>query len=899
MDSIKVLYIEDDRSLANLFKKKLSRLGYDVYIEYGIGEYIESISNEDYSVIFLDNDLPGYSGIDILLQLKNMNIDIPVIIITGQGNEELAVEAMKNGASDYIVKDINLNFIDKIPQLITNAVEKFKLQKSNILMHKALEKSENSLKKAQEVAMLGNWEYKPSIDELYWSDQLYKIYDIEKDDRALIAEDFYSNVHPDDLEYVQREYQKHLETGDRFNITHRFMGSDGTQKFLRQICETEFDDIGNPIISYGIVQDITKEKEAEEKLKQLNSTMQIMIDSMPFSVIVVDKNRYIRIINTHAVELLGYNSKEEIVGLTCHDILCSDALHQCPIYDLGQSVDKTERELVNRSGEIIPILKSVVKINIENQEMLLESFVDISALKKTEQELLEAKEKAEEANRAKSMFLSSMSHEIRTPLNPIIGITEALIEKSESEEQKRLLKIINSSGKSLLELINDILDISKIESGQMEMETIPFDIIETIEHVCDICYLKAKEKNLDIITQFSRGVKRKLYGDPLRVKQIVLNLLSNAIKFTSEGELTVGCREIKEDDEKVQIELYVKDTGIGIPEDKLESIFEDFTQADSSTTREYGGTGLGLSISKKLSKLMNGSITVESSVGVGSKFTVQAELKKQRTEVDGENRYNRRASDHLGEEIQLYPNSHYKGEKKKVLLVDDSENNRLVVKVFLEDYAIIIDEAENGQVALEKMDGEHYDLVFMDISMPVMDGYDTIEELRRREMEGSIPQMSVIAMTAYAFSSDSELCITHGFSDYLAKPIVKSDFYKKLYHYLPEIFSKEDSKRGKVTPKLQLNIDPMLIDYVPQFLDSLDERLDLVRSELEQNNLTVVNNHIHAIKGNAGSYGLGHISDICREIEGFISDGWSERVGDRVTDISVYIDEVREYLKDQ
>lgn len=896
-EPIRVLYIEDDQSLANLFKKKLTRMGYEVDITYGFDEISDRISDENYSIIFLDNDLPGYSGMDILLQLKHREIEIPVIIVTGQGNEEIAVEAMKNGASDYIVKDTNLEFINKMPQLINNAVETYKLKKLNREMHIALRKSEISLKKAQEVARLGNWEYKPLLDEIYWSDELYKLYDLKKEERAPTTDDFYSNVHPDDVEYVQKEYQKHLDTQERFNITHRFISSDGTIKYLRQICETDFDEEGKPIISYGIVQDITREKVAEEKLKQLNTTMQIMIDSMPFSVVVVDKNREIRIINTHAIELLGYSKKEDILGLTCHDILCSASRDRCPIFDLGQKVDKTERELVTKDGKSIPILKSVVKINIDDEEMLLESFIDISELKKTEEALVEAKERAEEANKAKSLFLSSMSHEIRTPLNPIIGMTEVLIEKAESEEQKNLLQIINASGKSLLELINDILDISKIESGQMELESINFDLLDTIEHVCDMCYLKAKEKNLDILTQFSRGINRKLYGDPLRVKQILLNLISNAIKFTLNGEITVGCRELEEDDKSVRLQIYVQDTGIGIPEDKLDHIFEDFTQADSSTTREYGGTGLGLSISRKLSRMMNGDISIESKVGEGSKFIVHLTLDKQLEEPRTDRNFKRRASDQIEEDKTLYPNTHYHGLEKRVLLVDDSENNRLVAKVFLEDHAVIIDEAENGVVALEKMESNSYDIVLMDISMPIMDGYDTIKELRKRELDKGIPNMCVIAMTAYAFSSDSEMCLNHGFTDYLSKPIIKSDFYNKLYKYFPDLFSTEKEEKKEQKVDLKLNIDPILKDYVPQYLDSLGEKIETLYNELNSKNIDAVKKIVHSIKGTAGSYGLMHITELCIEIETLINNNSIDGLSAKIAGVEDYIQQVKEYLK--
>lgn len=380
----------------------------------------------------------------------------------------------------------------------------------------------------------------------------------------------------------------------------------------------------------------------------------------------------------------------------------------------------------------------------------------------------EAKNKAETATieardavKAKQQFLSNMSHEIRTPMNAIIGFTKVVLKTDLTAKQREYLTAIKMSGDALIVLINDILDLAKVDAGKMIFEATPFKLALSISALLHLFETKIQEKNLELITEYDNTIPEVLIGDPVRLHQIIINLISNAVKFTHEGKITVTVKMVASDNEKVLIEFLISDTGIGIAEDKIVKVFENFHQASSSTARLYGGTGLGLAIVKQLVEAQHGSITVNSEIGKGSTFkflmnfnksSIQAELPEPIIELD-----------------QNVKNI-------KVLVVEDMALNQLLMKTLLDDFGFDRDIAANGRIAIEKMKLKEYDIILMDLQMPEMNGFEATDYIRNT-LKSKIP---IIALTADVTTVDVAKCRSVGMNDYIAKPVDERVLYSKI-----------------------------------------------------------------------------------------------------------------------
>ncbi|MFH1931791.1 MAG: response regulator, partial [Pseudomonadota bacterium] len=541
----------------------------------------------------------------------------------------------------------------------------------------------------------------------------------------------------------------------------------------------------------GVDKDITEHKQAEKTLRASERSQKAILDSAQAGIAIIDpETHFIIDINSTAVKMIGA-PKEDIIGKVCHKYICPSEVGRCPITDLGQEVDNSERVILTAKGESVPVLKKVIPITLNDHQYLLDSFIDISDLKRTEIELQKAKEASEVANRAKSEFLANMSHEIRTPMNGIIGMTDLALSTDLTKEQREYLDMVKVSADSLLTLISDILDFSKIEAGKLELEEIDFDLRTTMENAADMLAVRAHDKGLELACHVKPDVQTALVGDPSRLRQVIVNLAGNAIKFTEEGEIVIRAETEKEEDSSVLLHFMVSDTGIGIPPDKVEKIFEEFSQVDGSTTRKYGGTGLGLSISRQLVEMMGGRIWVESPADCRLMIedcrlndNSQSENARQSAIVNSQSKgpgstFHFTARFGLGraEARKAVRLRHLDLSGLPILIVDDNATNRLILREMTSSWGLVPAEAADGKEALVKIktafdSGKPYRLLLLDLQMPVIDGFEVAKRIKGSPYGTDV---QIILLTSAGQKGDGARCKEVGISGYLPKPVKHSE----------------------------------------------------------------------------------------------------------------------------
>ena len=698
---------------------------------------------------------------------------------------------------------------------------------------------------------------------------------------------------------------------------------------------------GNDSAVVAGLQDITERKRWEEALRQSEENFRQLVQSSPVPTVSTRmEDGVVTGVNRAFVDLMGI-SEEEAVGRAAAEYqvrpLDREALKE--VMTQRGAADGIEMELVGRDGGSIWVLASIRHLVIDGVDTLVTGLADITQTRKASLQLEQAKEAAEAASLAKSEFLANMSHEIRTPLNGIIGMTELVLGTELSAEQLDYLQSIKASGDALLQVINDILDFSKIEAGKLELDPLPFRLRDGLKSGIRALALRAQQKSLELAVRIAPDVPDHLVGDCGRLRQVIMNLLSNAVKFTDHGEvvLTVGVQARQE--QSVDLHFQVRDTGIGVPQDKLSSVFEAFVQADGSTTRTHGGTGLGLAISAQLAEMLGGRIWAESAVGKGSVFHFTAHFGLQEPErqqpaaadVDlpglralppaGQCRLGAALPQALGGDpadlvrhpggAQSRPQSPARA--LRILLAEDNPVNQKLTVRALEKAGHHVTVASDGARALSALEHADFDLILMDVQMPVLDGLAATEAIRHRE-QGSGRRTPIVAMTAHAMKGDKERCLSAGMDGYIAKPIRLAELYRVIGATAealePHTQRPEQGESCHVTFLRCEDLldrvggdEELLHDLLGLFAEEAPTMLSAIEQAVAAQDSVAIANAAHALKGSAGNFVSAGPYETARELEylgrGGTAQGAEELLARLKTELDQLIAEMQAYVADR
>lgn len=622
------------------------------------------------------------------------------------------------------------------------------------------------------------------------------------------------------------------------------------ETFIAEICRMGCDKDYEPVISVFLLDN--GNRAILFRISQIPNDMEYLIESNFFDEITFKK------------------SKDEAFYINCISYL-----EELKVLNLNRVIDKIKYEL-----SIPSRIELMMELEHKNRELVVYA-----------EGLKGAKNMAEEAAQSKAEFLANMSHEIRTPMNAILGMTH-LIQKTElTEKQRGYVDKIYKAGQHLLGIINDILDFSKIESGKMEVENIDFTIEQILDNISTFSGEKCEAKGLNLIFDVDSSLPGSLNGDPLRIGQILTNYVSNAVKFTDNGYILVKIKKEEEFEDSCLVRFEVKDTGIGMTEEQKNKLFEPFQQADTSTTRRYGGTGLGLAISKQLASLMSGEVGVSTKIGEGSTFWFTVKLiKNNQAYADDLIKSEINASIFQDEAEYI---KHISG--AKILLVEDNDLNQLLAKELLEDFNVSIDIADNGEIALKKVYEKNYDIILMDMQMPVMDGITATKELRKNTLFKDLP---IVAMTANAMIQDKDKCLKAGMNDHIAKPIKPGQLFSTISKWinlrdkvLDKVPSIEESEVNKEEMAFHIpGIDmeaglkrvlgkrktysSLLRKYAAGQKDVFD-RVEKMLSEGKWYNAQLL---VHTLKGVSGTIGANKISEKAAILEKAIKEKQSKEM---------------------
>lgn len=769
--STSVLVIDDEEIVCNTLSALLNAEGFRVVTAPSGEEGVELLRGRQFDVAIADLMMPGMDGIRTIAALKEIDPAVEVIVLTGHATMESTIAALRQGACDFLLKPLGLA---QLRPALLRAREK---RRGETVQAEACARA--VVTKAREAIVLFDRrgvirDFNPQAEQIFgWPRE-----QVVGRNLADFA------IHPRHLEV----FRSHLGTAYRegksppcgcLEVCARRQNG---EQFAIEVSTAAIETPHGRLLS-TFARDITERRLAEKNLEERSAFLNALIEKSPLAIVVVDSDECVQMCNP-AFERLYQYRPDEIVGTPLNALIAPpELLAEADNYSRrsgeGESVvGITQRR--RKDGTLVDVELYGVPLVTEGRYVgTYRLYQDITARKKAEAELQKAKEAAESASRIKSEFLANMSHEVRTPMNGILGMTELALGTELTLEQREYLDMVKTSADSLLSILNDILDLSKIEADKLELETSAFKLRDVIEATVKALAWHACQKGLELNCHIEPDVPSEVFGDARRLRQVLFNLLGNSLKFTEKGKISLTVQKESADDARTCVHFSVEDTGIGIPAGKQACIFEAFTQVDGSSVRRFGGTGLGLTISRQLVKMMSGTIWVESTLGQGSIFhflarfgvSTASDSRAPLETVPLQGTYVA-ALTRSTEKPALATPCSPRDEKGclRILLAEDNVVNQVLASRLLKKHGHIVATAANGREALERLEVENFDMVLMDIQMPEIDGFEATAAIRKKEAATGA-HLPVVAMTAHAMQGDKEHCLAAGMDGYLSKPL--------------------------------------------------------------------------------------------------------------------------------
>jgi len=669
-----------------------------------------------------------------------------------------------------------------------------------------------------------------------------------------------------------------LRTGKPVNFRTRYRRCDGD--LLNVDATVSLTHSGDGEIYIVSFKDITEQKQAWLEVRKQQAMLAALFASIPDIIAYKDLNRAYLGCN-EAFERLAGRPAAQIIGKRAADFFPPETTSSIEARDrdVVETLQRknTEQWVTYPDGThaLLDILRSPLHDSAGNLLGILAVGRNITRRKQNEEEVRHAKELAEEATRAKTDFLANMSHEIRTPMNAIIGMSHLALKTELTPKQREYIGKVQSSGNHLLGIINDILDFSKVEAGKLEIEQADFDVAKLLDNVSDLIAERAAAKGLRLAFDVGADVPPRLVGDPLRLGQVLINYASNAVKYTERGDIVVRVRVQQREGTNALLRFEVSDTGIGLSDEDCERLFQSFHQADSSTTRRYGGTGLGLAISKKLALLMGGDVGVRSRAGHGSTFWFTARVGVNELPADFD------VTQPAALALEARDIGAIRG--ARILLVEDNEINQHVASEILRDAGLEVEIAENGLVGVAMAQRTRYDLVLMDMQMPVMDGLTATRELRKTLAPG---ELRIVAMTANAMDRDRQACLSAGMDDFVPKPIDPGELWRVLLRWIPARTSTAPAQLNPLSQPQPLEAIPGLdtvagmhrmmgkrklyLQMLRRFADGQHDTPERLRQALAIDDWETAERLAHNVKGVSGTIGATEVPKHAAAVESLL-----------------------------